>query len=326
MNGLNTQYAKRNVSLDVLKLLMAFMVIGIHAGFLGEFSKLGEYLTVNGVFRIAVPIFFLINGFYFYPTLSKNNQLIWLKRVTVLYLVWMAFYVYFWFNIPELTLYGLAELIGNFLIGYFHLWYVSGLIGAAIILIILKRISSQYLIAIIAITFIVGVIIQYVGNYHLLLGTTLDTLFNFHWTHRNFLFFAFPFFSIGYLINKHAIYKKVSVRIVLAFVIVGLALLFLESYINFYHSSKGESFDNFVSLIVFCPALFLLFLKQHINGYSKQIALYASAIYFIHVFVLSVLRHFADLHNTLLMIVGIVISIMMSFLIIEVNKKFKFIL
>ncbi len=334
MNDLNPQSphhsltpdAKRNVSLDILKLLMAFMVIGIHAGFLGEFSKLGEYLTVNGVFRIAVPVFFIINGFYFYPVLSKNNQLLWLKRIVILYLVWMTFYVYFWFNIPELTLYGFVELIGKFLIGYFHLWYVSGLIGAAIILIALRRVSSKYLVAIIAITFIIGVMIQYAGNYHFFSGTVLDKVFNFHWVHRNFLFLAFPFFCIGYLINKHTLYQKVSIERVMVLIVVGFSILFFESYINFYHADREESFDNFVSLIVVCPAIFILFIKQHISGHSKQVALYASAIYFIHVFVLSVLRHFADLHNTLLTIFGIVISIMISFLIIEGNKKFKFIL
>lgn len=47
----------RNISLDVLKLTMAFMVLGLHAGFLSDYSKSGEFLFVNGIFRIAVPIF-----------------------------------------------------------------------------------------------------------------------------------------------------------------------------------------------------------------------------------------------------------------------------
>jgi hypothetical protein len=51
---------------------MAFMIVGLHAGFLGEYTKLGHYLTVNGVFRVAVPVFLIINGFYFYPVLLKN--------------------------------------------------------------------------------------------------------------------------------------------------------------------------------------------------------------------------------------------------------------
>lgn len=52
---------ERNVALDLLKLTMAAMVVGLHAGFLNDFSSLGYYITVNGIFRIAVPVFFVIN-------------------------------------------------------------------------------------------------------------------------------------------------------------------------------------------------------------------------------------------------------------------------
>lgn len=56
--NINNKYPmNRNFSLDILKLFMAFMVVGLHAGFLGDFTSLGEYLSVNGIFRIAVPIF-----------------------------------------------------------------------------------------------------------------------------------------------------------------------------------------------------------------------------------------------------------------------------
>ena len=60
---------ERNVSLDILKLSMAFMVVAAHARFLSEISPLGEYLTVNGLFRIILPVFLIINGFFF-PSFS----------------------------------------------------------------------------------------------------------------------------------------------------------------------------------------------------------------------------------------------------------------
>lgn len=63
----------RNISLDILKIALAFMVVGLHAGFLSSVTSIGYYLTVNGVFGIAVPIFLLIGGFYFYTAVSKDN-------------------------------------------------------------------------------------------------------------------------------------------------------------------------------------------------------------------------------------------------------------
>lgn len=65
----------RKISLDILKLLMSFMVVGLHAGFLGDVDLLGEYLTVNGIFRLAVPTFLVINGFYFFLSYLKINNL-----------------------------------------------------------------------------------------------------------------------------------------------------------------------------------------------------------------------------------------------------------
>ena len=69
----------RNIALDILKLSMAFMVVGLHAGFLGDFTSLGQYLTVNGLFRIAVPIFLIINGFIFIQYYQKTTKLNGLK-------------------------------------------------------------------------------------------------------------------------------------------------------------------------------------------------------------------------------------------------------
>ena len=42
--------------------------------FLAGITSTGNHLTVNGIFRIAVPLFLLINGFYFYPTLCANES------------------------------------------------------------------------------------------------------------------------------------------------------------------------------------------------------------------------------------------------------------
>jgi hypothetical protein len=78
------------------------------------------------------------------------------------------------------------------------------MIGAAIILLILRGLPSSILTMSIMLTFSGGVLIQYLGNYHILERTILEKLFNYHWFHRNMLLFSYPFFCIGYLINKHS--------------------------------------------------------------------------------------------------------------------------
>ena len=78
--GQNTS-DRRNVSLDLLKVAMAFAVVALHAGFLEEHSDFGNYITTQGLFRIAVPVFLLVNGFFFSAVLENDGSRIGLSEL-----------------------------------------------------------------------------------------------------------------------------------------------------------------------------------------------------------------------------------------------------
>lgn len=317
---------KRNISLDILKLAMAFMVVGLHAGFLSEYSSFGEYLTVNGLFRIAVPVFFIISGFYFYTVSCKDMYFKWFKRIFILYVFWMLFYSYFWVYIPQLTLHGLSRLVISLLFGYHHLWYVSGLFGAAFILFLLRNFSSFVLFSSVLITFLCGAIIQYSGNYHLFANHILDKYCSIGLFHRNMLFFSYPFFCLGYLIHKHSIQEKISLNTAGLLTIIGLVFLLMESYLNYFQEGRDGGFDIYFSLLLLCPFIFIFFIKIKIFTDNKNISLYSSSIYFIHSLILSILSGSTAFGGTLLTILTLVISIFASYFIIKINKKVKFVL
>lgn len=318
---------ERNVSLDILKLAMAFMVVGLHARFLGEFSALAEFLTGNGLFRIAVPVFLTINGFFFYPVLSAGRQWRWLWRVVVLYAVWMAIYSYYWFYVPAPYLANLWHFFFyEIVLGYYHLWYLSGMLGATLLLMLLRPLGTGVLVFIAGLTFILGVLIQYAGNYHVFAGSYLDKLFNHHWVHRNFLLFCFPFFCVGFLIRRYRLHEKVSSVQAMVFSGIGLVLLLLESWLNFYHPARDGGFDNLWSLIVVCPALFVLFIRQEIRGSSKHIASYATGVYLVHLFFLMQFRQHTDFSFTVITVLTILLSLLVSALLIRINQRVKVLL
>lgn len=302
------------------------MVVGLHTEFLSEFNKLASYLAVNGIFRIAVPLFLMINGFYFFVATEKNCQSAWFKRGAVLYLIWMGFYSYFWIDLPDGGFFAVGQMVSIFLIGYWHLWYISGMLGAALLMVFLKNRSPQLMMTLAAMAFVLGVMIQYAGNYHMLSGTVYDAAFNFHPSHRNAVFFSFPFFCIGYLINKYSIQDCVSLRSAFLGVAVGGLLLMSESYLNFTQPSRDGEFDNYVSLALVCPAIFILTLKLHFEGRGKRLSEYSSAIYFIHVFVIHLVFVFVDISGSLLTLVVIFFSVFASMLLVKVNRKLKIIL
>jgi len=316
----------RNISLDVLKLSMAFMVVGLHTAFLGDVSDLLRYLSVSGLFRIAVPTFTVISGFYFYQALSAGNAVVWLKRIFLMYVFWMLFYSYYWFKLPDLSFASVRGVVMQFSIGFFHLWYLSGILGAALLVMLTRRWNTAAVVALIAATFIGGVLLQYLGNYQYFDSARANGFLNAHWPHRNFLLFSYPFFAIGFLINKYSLQKRVSQNVSFVLMVAGVLLLFGESYYNFNNPANYGGFDNFASLLIAAPFLFVFFLNLEISGTSKTIALYASSIYFIHILVRQLLVEFTGLNYTPLTLVTIALSALLSIGVIAINKRVKFML
>lgn len=318
---------ERNIALDILKLIMAFMVVGLHAGFLGEVTELGEYITTNGLFRLAVPIFFIISGFYFYQTLQAKQLLKWLNRVLLLYLIWMLLYCYFWLMTEDFSFVGSYQSIKTMIIGYHHLWYLPGLLGAALVTVLFRNLPLALIIFSILLTFFIGVFIQYAGNYAYFQDDLAVTkLFNQHWVHRNAVFLAYPFFCCGYLLNKYALYNKIPQKYAVIITISSLLALILESYINYYHPLRKGGFDNYISLILLCPAIFICFIKLNIMASNKNISTYSSAIYFVHPLVLFFLNKYLDIDHTLLTIFGIIGTLVLSYLVIKANNRIKYLL
>ena len=296
------------------------MIVAIHTNFLSDISTTGSYLTTNGLFRIAIPLFLLINGFYFYDLTEKKTTYNWFKRILTLYIFWMTFYAYFWLNPPEI------RRIGHILfIGYYHLWYLPGLIGAAFVLQTINKYKINILSPILFF-FIVGVAIQYIGNYHLIETSSIDTLFNLDYSHRNFLFLAFPFFSIGFLFKKHNIISKIPLGSTIILTVLGLILLLCESYFNLITPTRFGEFDNLASLLIICPAIFLLFIQIDIKRANKSLAMYSTGIYFIHPFLISLYMKLFKVEGTLLTILVFISSIISSYILIYINRTVKVIL
>ena len=316
----------RNIALDILKLGLAFMVVALHVGFLRDISPLGEYLIINGVFRIAVPTFLLINGFYFYAVLEKRNISVWFKRVFFLYIFWMLVYSNFWFRISDFSFVEFAKIFHTFIFGYHHLWYLPALLGSAALVVLLRKSSLKVMIAALLSIFIAGVLIQYAANYHMVNNETIDKLFNYVWFHRNFLFLAFPFFFIGFLINKFSIHEKISLSLSISLSVLGILLLVGESYFTYSDPLSEGNYDNLISLLIVSPSLFLVFMNLDFQGYSKQLALYVTGIYFIHPYVQHFYHKSYNFDETLLTFIVFLSSVIASYFLIIANKKFKFIL
>ena len=303
------------------------MVVGIHSKIFADYSPLLSYITVNGLFRLAVPIFFIINGFYFYNSIIGGRVQSWFFRCFALYLCWMIIYSPFWVYSPAGDFSSPSRIAINFFVGYKHLWYLPGMLGAAFVLYFVRNKSMSLTLLLATLLYFSGVLIQYLGNYNFFKNyVILDKIFNEHWVHRNFLLFGFPLFFVGYCVNKFSLDGKISLKANIFLVIVFTCFLLLESYINFSDERRSGGFDNYISLIFLAPLVFSLFQKIKINFGGKYVALIAASIYFAHMIFVDIFEKYFNISETWLGFLVLLASLAISPILIIINARVKYIL
>lgn len=313
----------RNLSLDQAKVVLALMVVCIHSAFLKDFSGEINYYFVQSVFRIAVPIFFIISGFYFFSFLEKGGDFKkWAIRILIMHTIWSLVYLYFYIPFGEPPVQIFIEIAKRYVEGYLHLWFLMALLGGGILLMLLRRLDDQHLLAVSLIVFVCGALIQYCGSYHVFAGEYLDKLFNKTHIYRNFLFVGFPFLTLGYLIakNKGWFLKRITLFM---WSIFGGFLLIAEGFINLvFTPSLSENFDILFSLVVVSPFVFMLLVSSKRVTSSPIYSDISACIYFVHPLFIEIFSVYFQ-SKIIVTISTIVFSMFAYFLLSGLNKKYK---
>lgn len=281
----------RQASLDVLKCLAAFLVVDIHAGFLG---KPGSYITA--IARIAVPLFFMISG-YFYPIIvSKKRTKAYVRKLISLTLITSLFFLAIiiarslikgtfleqmsdLFSIESILKWGLLNncpFAG-------HLWYFYAILYVLAIL----SISNYFHLRSWLYKWIP---ILLIANYALSFGSHL-TLY------RNFLFTGLPYVLLGSFIQeKGAVFLRAfSVKQILCCLIVCCFLLGIEMII-YKLTGLQQPRDHYLFTFPLVVGLFILALRNPSFGAKSVFAYigkrYSPYIYMFHPFVILCIAHF----------------------------------
>lgn len=310
---------QRNLSIDILKMLLAICVVFLHTHIFYDVSTLLGHSLVQGLFRLAVPIFLVITGYYFFYINNFQKYKKWLKRIFILYTVWMLFYLPFWWT---------KNLSYNFTVlynGYFILWYIISVLLGGSLLYACRNMQDKLLFLLSSILFFTGVLLQQMGNLHFFHGQ-IDFELNQYTTHRNFLFVSFPLLTLGWLLNKYKdrIAQKFQVR--LWHVLVAIGLVLTESLGNYFLISKQQSLDQMFSLFIAAPVIFLYLLNKNIPGTHKQIANLSTAIFLIHPFFLYHFKNDFIGKQTMLSFIVLSCSVLSGLILVQINKKVKYLL
>lgn len=270
-------------SLDYLKLGLAIAVAFGHTYWLQTHMTPQLFMIGNGLMRVMVPTFCITAGYFLYSAVARGKGLKWLKRVAVLYLFWMAVYLPFWSN----EVHGPLSLVKTLVWGYFHLWFMAGILAAGAFVLILREIGqrvaplAQYrlMMAVAAVCAIIGVVLQYVS----LSGIAKVGVHKF----SNGLFMCFPFLAIGYVIGRRVArcgMEALPARpLVLLATVVGLGLLMVESWLVQARWGLQVMLDIPLSSYVAAPALFIATLGTRMPAPPMRLDPISASIYFMHV-------------------------------------------
>lgn len=195
----------RQSGLDVVKCVAALLVVYIHY----EGTKQGDDAfsiisqVCNGLARIAVPMFFLITGYY-YPRLVERGRMGGhLRKLTCLALGSSLFYIIYFLALHcwkgdawswLMGLFTFRKLVRwalfNCDLAGFHLWYFYAVLYDLLILLALDRLKLwRAARPLIAALFLCGLALNFTDHY-------IHT--------RNFLFFGLPYVAVGRLLGEGA--------------------------------------------------------------------------------------------------------------------------
>lgn len=310
-------FKMRSLAIDLLKIVLAIFVVGLHLHFLRDSHPTLSYLLVNGLFRLGVPVFLIITGYYFSFVNDFSKLKKWLFRIFILYAIWTVIYIPLWKE---------GDAASNILFGYHHLWYLNGTLFAGILLFFLRNKSLKLILTLVFLLFFCGYTIQYLGNSHFFEDKT-NIFFNLFPTYRNFLFLCFPFLTIGFMIKKYEwdVKRNPSLWLVLA----SASAVVAEAFINIQvlKLSKGESVDFLFTLLMACPVIFIYFKNLKFKTDSKILASISTAIYFIHPLLMFYIYKSENLiimkYGDLIFISSLILS---SLVLVFMNRKLKYLL
>ncbi|MBE5764463.1 MAG: acyltransferase [Clostridiales bacterium] len=325
---------KRNVYLDLFKYFLSFLVIAIHLT--------GEYYSHFPLYRLAVPMFFLISGYFNYSPDNekvKKKAISFIKR-TVRYLI-IGFLIYIIFDFVLCLIEGKGVgyyfttlFYEDFLLEFFflnrpitytgaQLWFLIALFVISLVHYLLVRFDRlRYYKAIVPITF--AIYFFFAGYMYLFQNTDMPIRYT-----RNAWFLGLPNFGLGFLIARINFHKKSWYK----YLYLALGIFFFFMQIPEYELIRTE----YISLEMYMTGVLAeVFLLQFFLGIKKSDSTFfynwigkngAFYIYILHMAVAVILSKFITFPNTMfksfiVLIVSFVIY-ELGYLLVKLDKRIK---
>lgn len=328
-------------NIDILKTICAFLVICIHIPFPGMAS--GYLMTLT---RIAVPIFFMITGYFYYDVVKSKRERKQIKKIVELFVLSNLIYL----------LYEIFCLIANgqnfltFLSDAFsvksllkfvifnespfagHLWYLGAILYVLLIIFLADKFNCRRILYCLLPFLLLG---------DLLLGKYSIFILNREFPYiivRNFLFVGLPYFCLGCLIKEQNVKKGIlshsikKLRICLFCIVLFAITSCLERYFLDVHDVNTTR-EHYISTTFLAVSVFLFVMYNKPKAdtkISKVFSLigrkYSTWIYILHpIFIdlLAVIIRRTNIYEVYKYIAPIIVYLITLFFIMFISSMRK---
>lgn len=267
----------RNYTIDLFRLIASFFILTLHTE-LPDFNiELSSYIRLAG--RWAVPFFFMTTGYFIGRKIKDQNTLAFtsiqknfVNLVSIFVVGSLVFFAWTW-SIGELWFFNDISLF--FWGGYWHLWFISAMILAYLVIWYFYAINQSKLLPILSAAILI------IGLY----SDSYDVVFNSEIVYDSIPRFlsAIPFMYLGiYLYNKKIKPNQLQLWIVvfgMGFILQYLEMWFLNKeydYPMYDHQILIGTIISSVAIFMMCLLITTKETKLAIYGkkYSLFIYLY----------------------------------------------------
>ena len=273
--------------IDYFRFVAALLVIAIHTSPLLSYSEVGDYILTRIIARIAVPLFFMISGFFMISRYIRNTDRLKAFAKNTLQIYGVAIIIYIPINIyNDYFLRGnlLPNIIKDLVFDgtFYHLWYLpAAVLGGTIAWYLVKRTDYTRAMVIAAILYIIGLLgDSYYGIAEMIpaLHSLYDLIFQVTDYTRNGIFYAPVFFVLGGFIADHP--RRLSLIQSICGFSVSFGLMLGEALtLHYYNFQRHDSMYLFLPFCMF----FLFHALLHFQGKrSRSIRTSALIIYILH--------------------------------------------
>ena len=321
----------RNNNLDILKAISAFSVVCIHIKFPGKF---GEYINI--ITALAVPIFFMITGYY-YENMKKNGKVEkQIQKLIKLIIFTIIIYVIYGtmvrifkkLDIKEyyLSIFNVKEMVKFILFNEFptigHLWYLPAILYTLLLAGFMTRKNNEkYLKYIVPILFIIYIV---TGKYSKII---FGREFSYYYLRRSFIIEGNLYFYLGYFMKKYENRIKISLKTTYLVSMILLIGTYLEMYILEKNNANTVA-SNYICISILPIFIFICAIKNKREFYIKSVIAkigkeYSTTIYIIHPLVISILENLntIELYKYIAPIMVYLLSMVIAISFEKIKKK-----